>query len=64
MDEDSPQARLVIQAAKDGQLSERQKRAVLRHAGKQSEAHIEHMIKLVGHVTVAKAHKDAKTQGL
>ena len=54
----------IEKAEQDGKLNKRQAKALRRLAEKVSPATIEHMLGLMGHVTLAKALKDAKEKGI
>ena len=49
----------VDQAFKEGKIGKRQHAALKRHAQKYSEEHISHMVELMQHMTLARAHKEA-----
>ena len=50
----------IEKAHKDGSITKRQHTAMMRHQEGQSSPHIRHMLKNMGHMTFAKAHKAAK----
>ena len=54
----------IHEALKAGQITKRQYTAMKRHQEKQSSPHISHMLKLMSHMTFAKAHKAAKEAAL
>ena len=51
-------------ALKAGQITKWQHIAMKRHQEKQSSPHISHMLRLMSHMTFAKAHKAAKEAAL
>ena len=54
----------IHEALKAGQITKRQHTAMKRHQEKQRSPHISHMLKLMSHMTFAKAHKAAKEAAL
>ena len=54
----------IHEVLKVGQITKRQHTAMKRHQEKQSSPHISHMLKLMSHMTFAKAHKAAKEAAL
>ena len=52
----------INKALKDGSITKRQHTAMMRHQEGQSSPHIRHMLKNMGHMTFAKAHKAAKKE--
>ena len=56
----------IRKAAAEGKLNKRQARALQRLSERKSVSQpaIEHMLGLMGHVTLAKALRDAKEKGL
>ena len=54
----------IHEALKAGQITKRQHTAMKRHQEKHSSPHISHMLKLMSHMTFAKAHKAAKEAAL
>ena len=61
--EENERTLAIKKAAENGQLNQRQVKAMMRHQAKQTLAHIEEMLKLMGHITFAKAYKEAKKAG-
>ena len=49
----------IQKAHRDGRIGQRQKTALLRHAGHHSEAHMKHMLTAMQHTTFRAAHKAA-----
>ena len=64
MDEETASTQAVKKAEQEGKLNKRQAKALRRRSQKVSQGTIEHMLGLMGHVTLAKAWKDAKEQGV
>ena len=56
----------IQKAAAEGKFNKRQARALQRLSERKSisQAAIDHMLSLMGHVTLAKALRDAKEKGL
>ena len=54
----------IEKVEQEGKLNKRQAKALRRLSQKVSQATIEHMLGLMGHVTLAKALKDAKEKGI
>ena len=54
----------IRKAASEGKLNKRQATALVRLSERVSQPTIEHMLGLMGHVTLAKALRDAKEKGL
>ena len=54
----------IQKAASEGKLNKRQATALLRLSERVSQPTIEHMLGLMGHVTLAKALRAAKEKGL
>ena len=54
----------IHRAYQEGRITKRQHIAMTRHQEKHSSPHIRHMLKLMTHVTFAKAHKAAKEAAL
>ena len=50
---------LVDRALKDRKVGPRQHTALKKHAEKHTEPHIQHMIKMMSHLTLRQAHKAA-----
>ncbi len=49
-------------ALKDGKIGTMQYHALKKHAEKHDEQHKQRMLKLMAHVTFAKAHREAKQE--
>ncbi len=63
--EDESAGKLLIQKpANEGKLNKRQAQALQKLSHKVSQASIKHMLSLMEHVTLSKALKDAKLNGL
>ena len=54
----------IRKAASEGKLNKRQATALVRLSERVSQPTIEHMLGLMGHVTLAKALRDAKEKGV
>ena len=54
----------IQKAASESKLNKRQATALLRLSERVSQPTIEHMLGLMGHVTLAKALRDEKEKGL
>ena len=61
---DTPGTEAIQRAEEAGKLNKRQGKALRRLSERVSQATIEHMLGLMGHVTLAKALKDAKEKGI
>ena len=61
---DTPSTEAIQKAEEAGKLNKRQGKALRRLSEKVSQATIEHMLVLMGHMTLAKAWKDAKEKGV
>ena len=61
---DTPSTEAIQKAEKAGKLNKRQGKALRRLSERVSQATIEHMLGLMGHVTLAKALTDAKEKGI
>ena len=61
---ETPSTVAIQKAEEAGKLNKRQGRALRRLSERVSEATIEHMLGLMGHVTLAKASKDATEKGI
>ena len=61
---DTPSTEAIQKAEEAGKLNKRQGKALRRLSERVSQATIEHMLGLMGHVTLAKALKDAKEKGI
>ena len=54
----------IHRALQEGKITKRKHKALTRHQEKQSSPHIRKMLKLISHMTFAKAHKAAKEASL
>ena len=64
MEEETASTQAIEKAEEGGRLSKRQDKALRRLPEKVSQATIEHMLGLMGHVTLAKALKGAREKGI
>ena len=64
MEEETASTQAIQKAEQEGKLNKRQVKALRRLSQKVSQGTIEHMLELMGHVTLAKALKDAKEKGV
>ena len=64
MEEETASTQAIQEAEKAGKLNKRQVKALRRLSQKVSQWTIEQMLGLTGHVTMARALKDAKEKGI
>lgn len=64
MEEETASTQVIQKAEQEGKLNKRQGKALRRLSQRVSQATIEHMLGLMGHVTLAKALKNAKEKGV
>ena len=64
MEEETASTLAIQKAEQEGKLNKRQVKALRRLSQKVSQGTIEHMLGLMGHVTLAKTLKDAKEKGV
>ena len=61
---ETPSTEVIQKAEEAGKLNKRQGKALRRLSERVSQATIEHMLGLMGHVTLAKALTGAKEKGI